>query len=55
MSSELRREERKPADGIVELTWKSEAGDKRFESCRAIDLSSGGVAVECSRSHSGSR
>ncbi len=47
MSSELRTEERRPADGIVELTWKSEAGEKRFEECRAIDLSSGGVAVEC--------
>ncbi len=47
MSRELRTEERKAADGVVELTWKSDAGEKRFEQCRAIDLSSGGVAVEC--------
>lgn len=47
MSRDLRTEERKPADGVVELTWKSESGEKRFEQCRALDLSSGGVAVEC--------
>jgi hypothetical protein len=47
VSRDLRTEERKPADGLVELTWKSEAGEKRFEQCRALDLSGGGVAVEC--------
>jgi len=47
VSRELRTEERKPADGLVELTWKSDGGEKRFEECRALDLSTGGVAVEC--------
>jgi curved DNA-binding protein len=44
---DLRSESRKEADYSVELTWKTEAGEKRFESCRAINLSEIGVAVEC--------
>jgi len=44
---DLRTELRKEADYTVELTWKTEAGEKRFESCRAINLSDIGVAVEC--------
>jgi hypothetical protein len=43
----LRNDERKAADCMVELTWKSESDEKLFESCRALDLSENGVAVEC--------
>ncbi len=42
-----RLEERNPADCIVELTWKSDFGEKLFEHCRAIDITENGVAVEC--------
>jgi curved DNA-binding protein len=44
---DLRSERRKEADYPVELTWKSESGEKCFETCRAINLSEIGVAVEC--------
>jgi hypothetical protein len=44
---DLRNEARKEADNPVELTWKEDSGEKRFESCRAINLSDIGVAVEC--------
>ena len=47
MGLDLRTELRKEADYTVELTWKTEAGEKRYESCRAINLSDIGVAVEC--------
>jgi curved DNA-binding protein len=47
MESELRHEERKDANCSVEMVWKTVAGEKRFESCRAINLSEVGVAVEC--------
>ena len=43
----LRQDERKATDCLVELTWKSKSGEKLFESCRALDLSESGVAVEC--------
>lgn len=42
-----RRETRKATDCEVELSWKTESGEKRFESCHAIDITEGGVAVEC--------
>ena len=42
-----RREERKAANCIVELRWKSESGERLFEECRAIDITENGVAVEC--------
>jgi curved DNA-binding protein len=42
-----RVEERNAADCVVELTWKSENGEKLFEHCRAIDITENGVAVEC--------
>src|ERR1700733_7136412 len=45
-----RQEERNPADCVVELTWKSEFGEKLFEHCRAIDITENGVAVECPES-----
>ena len=49
MSDEgLRTEPRNAADCEVEITWKSEAGEKRFEHCRAVDITETGVAVECS-------
>lgn len=47
MGLDLRAELRKEADYTVELTWKTEGGEKRFESCRAVNLSDIGVAVEC--------
>jgi curved DNA-binding protein len=43
MRSGLRQE----SDCAVELTWKTDPGEKRFEACRAINLSEIGVAVEC--------
>src|SRR5436305_407693 len=42
-----RQEERNAADCLVELTWKSEHGEKLFGQCRAIDITENGVAVEC--------
>jgi hypothetical protein len=42
-----RQEERNAADCVVELTWKSEFGEKLFEHCRAMDTTENGVAVEC--------
>ncbi len=47
MGIDLRTELRREADYTVELIWKTESGEKRFESCRAINLSDIGVAVEC--------
>jgi hypothetical protein len=47
MIHDLRAERRRDTDTLVELTWKSESGEKRFESCRAVNLSDIGVAVEC--------
>jgi len=42
-----RQEERSATDCIVELTWKSDQGEKLFEHCRAVDITDSGVAVEC--------
>ncbi len=39
--------ERRQTDSAVELTWKTVTGEKRFESCRAVNVSDTGVAVEC--------
>jgi hypothetical protein len=47
VKSDLRNELRREADYPVELTWKSEPGEKCFEACRAVNLSEVGVAVEC--------
>jgi curved DNA-binding protein len=47
---DLRKEARNEVDFAVEVIWKSEAGEKIFESCRAIDLSETGVAIECPES-----
>jgi hypothetical protein len=47
MIKNMRVQERKPTDCLVELTWKSDTHQQSFEKCRAIDLSDGGVAVEC--------
>jgi curved DNA-binding protein len=47
LTLDLRNESRKESDYSVELTWKTEAGEKRFESCRAINVADLGVAVEC--------
>ena len=46
-ASGLRQEERNATDCVVELTWKSEHGEKLFGHCRAIDITENGVAVEC--------
>src|SRR4051794_40624829 len=45
-----RQEERNATDCMVELTWKSEQGEKVFGQCRAIDITENGVAVECPES-----
>jgi curved DNA-binding protein len=50
MRVDLRSEQRKSADCTVELTWKTEAGEKRFENCSALNLSEIGVAIECPES-----
>jgi hypothetical protein len=42
-----RLEARNVTDCDVELTWKSEHGEKIFGQCRAIDITENGVAVEC--------
>ena len=42
-----RQEERNLTDCTVELTWKSDEGEKLFGQCRAIDITENGVAVEC--------
>ncbi len=47
MSHDLRRKERRETDTAVELIWKTETREQRIESCRAINLSETGVAVEC--------
>jgi hypothetical protein len=47
MPQDLRNEHRRQADCAVELIWKSADGERRFESCRAINLSEIGVAIEC--------
>lgn len=46
MSVDLRSGLRKETDYPVEITWKTESGEKRFESCRAVNLAEEGVAVE---------
>ena len=47
MTKNMRAQERRPTDCLVELTWKSDAHQQSFEKCKAIDLSDGGVAIEC--------
>src|SRR5579863_514283 len=47
MNHDLRAERRRETDTVVEMTWKSESGEKRFEACRAVNLSDIGVAIEC--------
>lgn len=47
MKPDLRSENRRDTDCPVELIWKTESGEKRYESCRAVNLSEVGVAVEC--------
>jgi hypothetical protein len=41
---------RRPTDCTVEVRWKTAAGERMFEQCRALDLSESGVAVECPES-----
>lgn len=47
MQSDLRYEYRREANCAVDLVWRTEAGEKRFEHCRAINLSETGIAIEC--------
>jgi curved DNA-binding protein len=47
VQSESRNNLRKETDCAVELIWKAESREQRIESCRAINLSETGVAVEC--------
>jgi curved DNA-binding protein len=47
MDTDLRHGERRETDCAVELAWKTGSGEKRLESCRAINVSDTGVAVEC--------
>lgn len=44
---DLRLDRRRETDCAVELVWRTSEGEKRFESCRAINLSDNGVGVEC--------
>jgi len=44
---ELRMQARQAAEYEAELIWKTASGEKRFENCKAVDLSDGGMAVEC--------
>ncbi len=45
--SDLRVQARHIAGYDAELIWKTPSGERRFENCRAVDSSDGGVAVEC--------
>ncbi len=47
MGVDLRVQPRQTAEYAAELIWKTLDGEKRFENCRAVDFSDGGVAVEC--------
>lgn len=47
MSVDLRTQPRRPVEFPAELIWKGPDGEKRFENCRAVDSSEGGVAIEC--------
>ncbi len=47
MSSDLRYELRREIRCAVELTWKTDSGERRFEECRSVNFSEMGVAVEC--------
>lgn len=47
MDTESRAVVRREVDSAVELTWRTVDGEKRFESCRAVNVSETGVAVEC--------
>ncbi len=47
MGSEMRAIVRREVDCAVDLTWRTVEGEKRFESCRAVNVSETGVAVEC--------
>jgi hypothetical protein len=47
MSADLRIQPRQAAEYAAELIWKTVDGERRFENCRAVDFSDGGVAVEC--------
>lgn len=44
---ERRKHKRHRADTAVELIWKDESGQRRFECGRVVDCSAGGVAVAC--------
>jgi hypothetical protein len=44
--SNKRRAPRKPIEAPVDLQWNAEGGDKRMESCRAINISDSGLCVE---------
>jgi hypothetical protein len=47
MPGEMRSVVRLETDCAVDLTWKTEDGEKKFESCHAVNISDSGVAVEC--------
>jgi hypothetical protein len=47
MATDMRNGVRRATDCAVELAWKTVSGEKKLESCRAIDVSDTGVAVEC--------
>jgi hypothetical protein len=45
-ASNKRRAPRKAIEAPIDLQWNTDSGDKRLESCRAIDISDTGVCVE---------
>lgn len=47
MESESRSIVRRDVDCVVELIWRTVEGEKKFESCHAVNLSDSGVAIEC--------
>ncbi len=47
MSIDHRVHPRQSAEYEAELIWKGPTGEKHFENCRTVDVSDGGVAVEC--------
>ncbi len=44
--SGTRRNERIPAEELVEVTWKDRAGQEKFAKARTLDISESGMRVE---------
>jgi len=44
--SGIRRDERKPAAELVEVTWKDRYGQEKFAKARSMDISELGMRIE---------